>query len=97
MFMSIRTYTVGSGQRDEVVRRVDAGWTDELRQLPGFVSYYVIPTGANGLVSVTVFVEEPQLETAVFKSGEWVGAHLMDLDVSLVDNKQGRVESHLGG
>lgn len=97
MFVSIRTYTVGSGQRDEVVRRVDEGWTDELRKLPGFVSYHVVATGPNELVSVTAFLEETQLEAAVFKSGEWVGGHLMEQDVTLVDTKQGSVESHVGG
>lgn len=97
MFMSIRTYTVGAGQRDEVVRRVDEGWTDELRRLPGFAAYYVVASGENELVSVTGFVEEKDLEAAVFKSGEWVGAHLMEFDVRLVDTKTGRVESHLGG
>lgn len=97
MFMSIRTYRVGAGQHDEVVRRVDEGWADEVARMPGFVSYYVVASGPNELVSVTGFTEEKQLEEAVFRSGEWVGGHLIEFDVKLVDTKQGRVESHAGG
>ena len=97
MFMSIRTYRVGPGQRDEVVRKVDEGWTDELRRLQGFVSYHVVASGENELVSVTTCIDEDSLSQAVFKSGEWVGGHLMELDVQLIDTKQGRVASHVGG
>ena len=34
MFMSIRRYRIGEGQRDEVIQMVDEGWTDHLRKEP---------------------------------------------------------------
>jgi hypothetical protein len=96
MFMSIRTYKVGSGQLDEVVRRVDEGWADQLRSEPGFLSYHVVATGPNQLVSMTACLEEDSLERVVQKSGEWVGTRLMGLDVVLEHSLVGRVVSHLG-
>ena len=96
MFMSIRTYRIGSGQLDEVVRRVDEGWADQLRSEPGFLSYHVVATGPNELVSMTACLEEDTLERVVQKSGEWVGTRLMGLDVTLKDSRMGRVVSHLG-
>ena len=96
MFMSIRRYRMGAGQRDEVVRRVDEGWTDELRREPGFLSYHVVATAPNELVSMTACIDQEALARAVQKSGEWVGTRLLGLDVSLEDARQGEVVSHLG-
>jgi hypothetical protein len=46
---------------------------------------------------VTTFLEEETLAAVVFQSAEWVGAHLMDLDVTLENEKRGRVVSRMGG
>jgi hypothetical protein len=97
MFASIRRYHVGPGQRDEVVRRVDEGWADELRRLRGAQSYLVVASAADELISVTVCEDETTLGLAVEKSAEWVGGHLMDLDVSMLDERRGEVVSRLGG
>jgi Antibiotic biosynthesis monooxygenase len=96
MFMSIRTYRIGSGGLDEVVRRVDEGWADQLRSEPGFLSYHVVATGPDELVSMTACLDEDALERVVQKSGEWVGTRLMGLDVVLEHSRLGKVVSHLG-
>lgn len=96
MYMSIRTYRIGSGELDEVVRRVDEGWADQLRTEPGFLSYHVVATGPNELVSMTACLDEDGLERVVQKSGEWVGTRLMGLDVVLEHSLVGKVVSHLG-
>ena len=96
MFMSIRRYRVGSGQLDEVVRRVDEGWADQLRKEPGFLSYHVVATGPDELVSMTACLEEEALARVVQKSGEWVGTRLLGLDVTIEDSRVGSVVSHLG-
>ena len=96
MFMSIRRYRVGHGKLDEVVNMVDEGWTDQLRKEPGFLSYHVVATEPNELLSMTACIDEEALQRVVQKSGEWVGTHLMGVDVSLVDSRQGKVVSHLG-
>jgi Antibiotic biosynthesis monooxygenase len=96
MFMSIRRYKIGPGQRDEVVRMVDEGWTDHLRTEPGFLSYYVVATADDELVSITACIDEDALSRVIEKSGEWVGIHLTALDVSLDEGRQGKVVSHLG-
>jgi heme-degrading monooxygenase HmoA len=97
MFVSIRRYTVGAGQRDEVVRRVDENWTDQLRQQPGFQAYYVVASGEDELISFTACEDSKTLSVAVEKSAEWVGGHLMELDVNLQEEWRGQVVSHLGG
>lgn len=95
MHTSIRRYRVGPGQRDEVVRRVDVGWLDELRAIDGASSYQVVASGPDELISVTSCPSEASLRLAVEKSAEWVGAHLMDLDVSLLEEREGPAVSRL--
>ena len=96
MFMSIRRYRIGEGQRDEVIQMVDESWTDKLRKEPGFLSYHLVAVESNELISMTAFIDEDTLERAVQKSGEWVGTHLTGVDVSLEDSRLGKVVSHLG-
>jgi quinol monooxygenase YgiN len=96
MFMSIRRYRVGPSQRDEVVRRVDEGWTDQLRSEPGFLSYHLVVSDPDELVSMTACLDEQTLARVVQKSAEWVGTRLMGMDVSLEDQRLGPVVSHLG-
>jgi quinol monooxygenase YgiN len=96
MFMSIRRYKVDPGQRDEVVRMVDEGWTDQLRKEHGFLSYHLVATAPNELVSMTACQDEDTLERVVQKSGEWVGTHLTALNIKLEESRLGKVVSHLG-
>ena len=96
MFMSIRRYRIGEGQRDDVIRMVDEGWTDHLRKEPGFLSYHLVATDENELISMTACIDEDTLEKVVQKSGEWVGTHLTALDVKLEHSSVGKVVSHLG-
>ncbi len=96
MFMSIRRYRVGPGQRDEVVRRVDEGWTDQLRSEPGFLSYHLVVCDPDELVSMTACLDEQTLARVVQKSAEWVGTRLKGLEVTLEDQRLGPVVSHLG-
>jgi heme-degrading monooxygenase HmoA len=96
MFMSIRRYKIDPGQRDQVVRMVDDSWADQLRKQHGFLSYHLVATAPNELVSLTACQDEETLEEVVQKSGEWVGTHLTALNISLVESRLGKVESHLG-
>jgi quinol monooxygenase YgiN len=96
MFMSIRRYRVDPAQRDEVVAIVDEGWADHLRNEPGFLSYHVVATADNELLSMTACQDEETLEKVIQKSGEWVGTHLSGLNVKLEDSRIGKVVSHLG-
>ena len=45
MYASLRTYRIGSGSVDAVMRRVDRDFAEALSQEPGFVAYHAIDTG----------------------------------------------------
>jgi len=58
MYLTIREYRVPAGQVEEVARRVDDDWLDRIRVLPGFLSYQVVRTGHEQLVSLAAFIDE---------------------------------------
>ena len=45
MFASIRRYRLHQGEIDELARRVDDGFAEEIGAQPGFVSYEFIDCG----------------------------------------------------
>jgi hypothetical protein len=96
MYLTIREYRMPTAEVDEVIKRVDTGWLDQVAKMPGFVSYHVAKVGEDRLVSITAFLETEQAERAAEASAEWVGAHFMDLDVQFVDMRRGPVVVHGG-
>jgi hypothetical protein len=96
MFAIIRRYRVAPENVDEVVRRVDELWLDRVSRMPGFVTYHVARTGEAELTSMTVVIDGEAGQRAVEASAEWVGGNLMDLDVSLLEMRQGQVVVHGG-
>jgi heme-degrading monooxygenase HmoA len=96
MFAIIRRYRVAPESLDEVVRRVDELWLDRVSRMPGFVTYHVVRTGEAELTSMTVVIDGESGQRVVEASAEWVGGNLMDLDVSLLEMKQGPVVVHGG-
>src|SRR5918992_2783273 len=45
MYASLRTYRIGSGSVDAVMRRVDRDFAEALSKEPGFVAYHAIDSG----------------------------------------------------
>jgi heme-degrading monooxygenase HmoA len=96
MYAIIRRYRVAPESADEVIRRVDEVWLDQVARMPGFVSYYVVRGGDAELTSMTVVIDGEAGQRALEASAEWVGGNLMDLDVNLIDMRQGQVVVHGG-
>ena len=85
-----------ANQVDEVARRVDENWVDQIRSMPGFISYHVVKAGSDQLVSLAAFATEENALQAAEASAEWVGAWLLDLDVEFLEMRQGPVVAHAG-
>ena len=55
MYASLRTYRIGSGSVDAVMRRVDRDFAEALSQEPGFVAYQAIDTGHDMVMTISLF------------------------------------------
>jgi hypothetical protein len=81
MYVSIRTYRVGAGSLDDLMRRVDRDLAESFAQEPGFIAYQVARTGERTVASMTVFHRPDQAEASNELAAEWVGEHLADFEV----------------
>jgi hypothetical protein len=81
MFVTMRTYRVGSGSIDALMHRVDRDLAEAFAQEPGFVAYQVAQTGPRTVASITTFREREQAEASNELAAEWVADALADFDV----------------
>jgi len=57
-YAAIRQYEMGAGSVSDFVRIVDQGLAQTLSGQPGFLGYYVIASGGDEVVSVSMFDDE---------------------------------------
>jgi len=81
MFVSIRTYRVGSGSIDELMHRVDVGLADAFAAEEGFIGYEVAQIGERAIASITTFQQAEQAEASNALAAEWVAEELADFGV----------------
>ncbi len=81
MFMSIRTYRVGSGSIETLLHRVDRDLAEAFTQEDGFIAYQVVQTGPRTVASITTFRKREQAEASNELAAEWVADALSDFEV----------------
>jgi hypothetical protein len=81
MFAAIRYYQADPPSIEEVVRRVQEDLVPLIRDVEGFVSYFILlPSEREGdIVSVSVFGDQQSAEESNRKAAEWVVHNLSDL------------------
>jgi hypothetical protein len=73
----VRKYRVADV--DLLVRKVEAEFAERVRQVEGFVGYYVIDGGDGVVASVTVGETEASIEETNRLAAEWVSSSVADL------------------
>lgn len=91
MFVSIRTYRIGQGSVEDVMRRVDRDLADAFAREPGFISYEVAKTGDQTIASITMFQGQEEAEASNQLAAEWVSEELLDFDVERMGVISGEV------
>jgi hypothetical protein len=92
VYASIRQY---NGRNiPEVARRAQEGFVPILRELPGFVAWYLVDGGGGALFTVTVFEDRVGAEASVSAALEFVEENLDDLIVGSPTVMNGEVRAH---
>jgi hypothetical protein len=91
MFASIRRYRLIRGSMQELTRRVDDGFADEIRTQPGFVSYEFIDCGEGEIVTISVFGEAQQAEASRDLAQCWTEDNLKDFEFARTEALRGEV------
>ena len=81
MFAAIRYYQADPPSIDEVVRRVQEDFVPLIRDMRGFVSYFILVPSEReeDIVSVSVFEDQQSAEESNRMALEWVVQNLSEL------------------
>jgi hypothetical protein len=77
MHAAVRTYR--SNDVDALVQKVEAEFAGQVKEVDGFVGYYVIDGGDGNVASVTVGETAEAVEESTRMAAEWVGQSAADL------------------
>ena len=91
MFASIRRYRLNEGSMEELTRRVDRGFVEEIQVQPGFVSYEFIDCGDGEVMTISIFGEAPQAAFSRDLARRWTRQNLRDLDLVYTESLHGEI------
>ena len=78
MYATIRRYE-GVSDASEVARIANEGFLPIIREIPGFVDYYLVDSGNGVLISTSIFEDSSGEEESNWRAGEFVVQHLTPL------------------
>jgi hypothetical protein len=93
MYASVRRYD-GVSDVHEVTRRVNEGFIQILREIPGFVDYYCIDAGGGVVVSVSVFQDRASAEQSNARASDYVRENLASILATPPQITAGEVVAH---
>jgi hypothetical protein len=91
MFASIRRYRLHRGSMDELTRRVDEGFAEDISRQPGFVAYEFMDCGDGEIMTLSIFGEADQAEASQALAQRWTEENLQDLEFSRLETLRGEI------
>jgi hypothetical protein len=91
MFASIRRYRLIRGSMDELTRRVDEGFAEQIAAQHGFVSYEFIDCGDGEVLTISVFTGSDEAEASRDLAQRWTEENLRDLEFTRIEALHGEV------
>jgi hypothetical protein len=91
VFASIRRYRLTSGSMDDLIRRVDETFADDISRQGGFVSYEFMDCGDGQVTTVSVFETADEAEASRDLAQRWTDEHLEDMRFTRLEPFSGRI------
>jgi hypothetical protein len=91
VFASIRRYRLLRGSMDELTRRVDEGFAEDIGRQPGFVSYEFMDCGDGEIITLSVFRDGDQAEASRELAQRWTEENLQDLEFGRLEALRGEI------
>ncbi len=91
MFASIRRYRLQRGSMEELTRRVDDGFAEDIGRRPGFVAYEFIDCGDGEILTLSVFRDADQAEASRELALRWTEENLQDLEFGRLEALRGEI------
>jgi hypothetical protein len=91
VFASIRRYRLRRGSMDDLARRVDEEFAEQICTQPGFVSYELMDCGDGEIMTVSVFGDAERTDASRELARRWTEQSLGDFEFDTLDAMGGRV------
>src|SRR3954471_14936505 len=91
MFASIRRYRLRSGSVDELTRRVDEDFAEQLSARPGFVSYEFLDCGDGDVMTISVFRDAGGAHGSRELAQQWTDEKLSDFEFTRREALEGEI------
>lgn len=79
MYAAIRRYHTDPASVDEITRRINEGFIPRIKDVEGFLAYYVVDAGAGEIATVSVFEDQAGAEESTRSAADWVRQNLAEL------------------
>jgi hypothetical protein len=91
MFASVRRYQVHAGSIDQLTRRIDEGFAEEISAHPGFVSYELVDCGEGELMTISIFKAAAAAEASRGHARRWSDERLRDFEFTPSEPMRGEI------
>ncbi len=91
MYASIRRYVVHRESVDEIAGRISEGFVPVIRDIPGFVAYYVVDAGNGIAISFSIFEDQAGAERSAAEAKEYIRENMASLFPNPPENMDGEV------
>jgi hypothetical protein len=91
MFASIRRYRLQRGSMEELTRRVDEGFAEDIGRRPGFVAYEFMDCGDGEIMTLSVFRDADEAEASREFAQRWTEENLQDLEFRRLEALRGEI------
>jgi hypothetical protein len=78
MFIAVRRYRVRRGSTAEWTKRVEDGFVPLMRGMEGFRGYYLAGSGADVLITISMFDSADQALLSNEKAADWVRNNVLE-------------------
>jgi hypothetical protein len=93
MYATVRRYE-GVTDTREVTRIVNEYFVPAIREIPGFVDYYLVDGGDGVMISTSIFEDPSGEEESNWKAGEFTGERLASFSPNPPHITAGEVVAH---
>jgi hypothetical protein len=91
MYANIRRYRLREGSMEELMRRVDEGFANEIVGQPGFCSYEALDCGDGEVTTISIFGESDQADASRELAQIWTAENLTEFEFHRVEVLHGEI------
>jgi hypothetical protein len=91
MYAAVRQYELGAGSVNDLIRIIDDELADRMSGLPGFISYHVVATGQDEVVSLSLFRGEQDTLRSNELAADFASNRLQSFELNLTSALSGQV------